>query len=72
MMTRATLLAVAAAAICFGFITMVASGQAASDRASTGDPATVEQIKELLRKYEVSINNIDPISRIKYGPTPRK
>ncbi len=41
------------------FMTMAASGQAASDRASTGEPAAVGQIKELLRKYEVSIDNID-------------
>lgn len=59
MIDRAALRAVAAAAICLGFMTMTASGQAASDRASTGDPAAVGQIKELLRKYEVSIDNID-------------
>lgn len=59
MIDRAASRAVVAAAICLGFMTMTASGQAASDRAGTGDPAAVGQIKELLRKYEVSIDNID-------------
>lgn len=59
MIDRAASRAVAAAAICLGFMTMTASGQSASDRASTGDPAAVRQIKELLRKYEVPIDNID-------------
>lgn len=58
-MNRATSWVVAAAVICLGFMTPAASSQAASDRASTGDPAAIGQIKEMLRKYEVSIDKID-------------
>lgn len=58
MSSRATLRIVTAAVIYLGFMTMAARGQAGG-RASTGDAAAIGQIKELLRRYEVSINNID-------------
>ena len=57
--TRATSWAVSAAAICLSLITKAASGQTGSDRASTGDPAAVGQIQELLKKYATSVDNLD-------------
>lgn len=58
MMIRAALRAVTVGAISLGLLMMTASGQTASDRASTGDTAAVSKTK-LLRKYEVSINSTD-------------
>lgn len=40
-------------------MTKAASGQAAGDRASTGDPAAVAQIQKLLTEYAVSVDKLD-------------
>lgn len=50
---------VVAAVICLGFMTTAAGSQVASDGVSTGNPTAVAQIKELLKKYEISVDNID-------------